>query len=161
MKYTLALIFNLAAAWMIWSGTNSIDNPFILALGGCSLLLTIWVCIRMRINDSESVPLHFGWRIIPYTFYLIKEIVVSNVEVAKIVLAPKMPMQRSMIEVSAQHDSEIANVVLANSITLTPGTISVSMNGGRIKVHALSFEGAADDLSGEMAGKVRKLEGKA
>lgn len=161
MKYTLVLILNLAAAWMIWSGMNSVDNPFILALGGGSLLLTILVCIRMRIADSECVPLHFSWRIIPYTFYLIKEIVVSNVDVAKIVLAPKMPLQRSLIEVHARHDSEIANVVLANSITLTPGTVSVSMDDDVIKVHALSFEGAADDLSGAMAAKVRKLEGKA
>jgi len=161
MKYTLVLFLNLAAAWMIWSGTNSVDNPFILTLGGCSLLLTIWVCIRMQISDSETVPLQFGWRIIPYAFYLIKEIIISNVEVAKIVLAPKLTLQRSIIEVNATHDSEIANVVLANSITLTPGTISVSMDDGKIKVHALSFKGAADDLSGEMAGKVRKLEGKA
>ena len=161
MKYLLVLTLNLAAAWMIWSGLNSVDNPFILALGGCSLLLTMWVCIRMRIIDSEAVPLHFSWRIIPYAGYLIKEIVVSNIEVAKIVLARKMPLQRCMIEVHAEHDSEIANVVLANSITLTPGTVSVSMDDGIIKVHALSFEGAEDDLSGEMAGKIRKLEGKA
>ncbi len=161
MKYTLVLILNLAAAWMIWSGSNSVDNPFILALGGCSLLLTVVVCARMRISDSESVPLHFSWRIVPYTFYLIKEIIVSNIDVAKIVLSPKMPLQRTMIEVTADHDSDIANVVLANSITLTPGTVAVSMDGEKIKVHALSFEGAAEDLSGEMAGKIRKLEGKA
>ena len=109
---------------------------------------------------QESVPIHFGWRIIPYSFYLIKEIIVSNIDVAKIVLAPKMSLQRTMIEVTADHDSEIANVVLANSITLTPGTVSVSMDGDKIKVHALSFEGAEDDLSGEMVGKIRKLEGK-
>ena len=72
-----------------------------------------------------------------------------------------MPLQRTMIEVTANHDSEIANVVLANSITLTPGTVSISMDGDKIKVHALSFEGAEDDLSGEMVGKIRKLEGKA
>ena len=161
MKYLLVLTLNLAAAWMIWSGMNSVDNLFVLALGGGSLLLTIWVCIRMGIIDSEAVPLHFSWRIIPYTGYLIKEIVVSNVEVAKIVLARKMPLQRCMIEVHAKHDSEIANVVLANSITLTPGTVSVSMDDETIKVHALSFEGAEDDLSGEMVGKIRKLEGKA
>jgi len=161
MKHSLVLILNLAAAWMIWSGMNSVDNPFVLALGGCSLLLTIWVCIRMRIIDSEAVPLHFSWRIVPYGLYLIKEIIVSNIEVAKIVLARKMPLQRCMIEVHAKHDSEIANVFLANSITLTPGTVSVSMDEGTIKVHALSFEGAEDDLSGEMAGKIRKLEGKA
>ena len=91
----------------------------------------------------------------------IKEIIVSNIDVAKIVLAPKMPLQRTMIEVTANHDSEIANVVLANSITLTPGTVSISMDGDKIKVHALSFEGAEDDLSGEMVGKIRMLEGKA
>jgi len=50
---------------------------------------------------------------------------------------------------------------MANSITLTPGTVSVSMDKDRILVHCLSFEGAEDDLSGDMDRRVCSLEGKA
>jgi len=130
-------------------------------LGVLSTLFAMFVCVRMEIADSESVPLHFSWRIIPYASYLIKEIVVANFAVAKIVLAPRLQLQRNMVVVRANHKTETGNVVLANSITLTPGTVSVSMSGQDIKVHALSFEGAEEDLSGEMVRQVNKLEGHA
>lgn len=161
MKYTFVLMLNLAAAWMVWSGSVSVENPFVMLLGVLSTLFSMFVCVRMEIADSESVPLHFSWRIIPYSVYLIKEIVVANFSVAKIVLSRKMPLQRNMIVVHAKHKTETGNVVLANSITLTPGTVAVSMDGHDIKVHALSFAGAEEDLSGEMVREVNKLEGHA
>jgi multicomponent Na+:H+ antiporter subunit E len=161
MKYTLVLILNLAAAWMVWSGSVSVENPFVMLLGVLSILFSMFVCLRMEIADSESVPLHFSWRIIPYACYLIKEIVIENFAVAKIVLAPRLQLQRNMLVVHAKHKTETGNVVLANSITLTPGTVSVSMSGHDIKVHALFFEGAEESLSGEMVRQVNKLEGHA
>jgi len=113
----------------------------------------------MKIADNESVPLHFSWRIFPYSIYLIWEIITSNIAVAKIVLSRKPKLQRNMIVVNAKHKTEIGNVVLANSITLTPGTVSVNMHDQKILVHALDFAGAEEDLSGDMARKVSKLEG--
>jgi multicomponent Na+:H+ antiporter subunit E len=159
MKYTLVLALNLVAAWMIWSGMVSVSNSFVLFLGGLSVLLSLWVCIRMKIDDDESVPLHFSWRIIPYGIYLIGEIITSNIAVAKIVLSRKPKLQRNMIVVHANQKTEIGNVVLANSVTLTPGTVSVNMHDKEILVHALDFAGAEEDLSGEMARRVSKLEG--
>ena len=85
--------------------------------------------------------------------------IIANIEVTKIVLAGKMPLQRNMIEVGAHQKSELGKVILANSITLTPGTVSVSMKDDRILVHALSFEGAEEDLSGDMDRRVCRLEG--
>jgi multicomponent Na+:H+ antiporter subunit E len=114
----------------------------------------------MSIVDEEGAPFQLGLR--PFTRYapwLIKEIVVSNIEVMKIVLAPKLNLQRNMIEVSANPKTELGRVILANSITLTPGTVSVSVDDDRILVHALSFEGAEEDLSGDMDRRVRNLEG--
>jgi len=116
----------------------------------------------MKIVDEEGAPLElslFGL-IFGYVPYLIKEIVVSNIEVTKIILAPKLKLQRNMIEVGAHQKTEIGRVMMANSITLTPGTVSVSMEKDRILVHCLSFVGAEDDLSGEMDRRVCSLEGK-
>lgn len=113
----------------------------------------------MRIVDEEGAPAQLG--IAPFTSYapwLAKEIVHSNIEVTKIILAPELPLSRTMIEVGAHQSSEIGRVILANSITLTPGTVSISMEGDRILVHALSFEGAEEDLSGEMGRRICKLE---
>ena len=160
MKYSFTLLIALIASWLLWSG--HFDNYFILLLGGLSVLLCLWICIRMRIVDEEGAPLELSlFRLIfSYVPYLIKEIVVSNIEVTKIILAPKLELQRNMIEIGAHQKTEIGRVVMANSITLTPGTVSVSMEKDRILVHCLSFEGAEDDLSGDMDRRVCSLEGK-
>jgi multicomponent Na+:H+ antiporter subunit E len=123
-------------------------------------LFCLWICRRMKIVDEEGAPVQLGIR--PFTTYapwLIKEIFKSNIEVTKIVLSPKLKLQRNLIEVGAHPKTELGRVILANSITLTPGTVSVSMDKDRILVHALSFEGAEEDLSGDMDRRVCRLEG--
>ena len=115
--------------------------------------------MRMGIVDEEGAPAQLGLRpFTQYAPYLIKEIAVSNIEVTKIICSAEMPLHRTVIEVGAHQKSELGRVILANSITLTPGTVSVNMEGDRITVHALSFEGAEEDLSGEMGRRVSKLE---
>lgn len=156
MKYSLVLILILAVTWMFWSGHV---KPFMLALGVLSVLGTMLICWRMKLVDSETVPIHLSLGLIPYTIYLIKEIVVSNIDVAKIILSPKMELHRNMFTIEAKQKTEIGNVILANSITLTPGTVSVAMEDDKILVHALSFEGAQEDLSSDMESKVARLEG--
>jgi multicomponent Na+:H+ antiporter subunit E len=157
MKYSFTLFLALLASWLFWSG--HFDKPFVLTLGVLSCLFCIWVCARMRIVDEEGAPVQLGIR--PFTHYapwLIKEIFKSNIDVTRIILSPKMKLQRNLIEVSATQKSVLGRVMLANSITLTPGTVSVSTKPDRILVHALSFEGAEEDLSGEMAKRICRLE---
>ena len=114
----------------------------------------------MKIVDEEGAPVQLGIRPqITYAPWLVKEIVKSNIEVTKILLAPRLKLQRNLIEVGAHQKTALGRVILANSITLTPGTVSVSMENDRILVHALSFEGAEEDLTGEMDRRVCRLEG--
>ena len=157
MKYSFTLTLALAISWMLWSGHWG--NYFLLFLGLLSCLLSIWISMRMGIVDEEGAPVQLGIRpFTSYAPYLAKEIVQSNIEVTKIVCSPEMPLHRTMLEVGANQQTETGRVILANSITLTPGTVSVNMEGDRILVHALSFEGAEEDLSGEMDRRVCKLE---
>ena len=156
LSYRISMAIALCATWILWSGHL---EPFILILGGLSVLLTLWVSDRMGVIDEEGVPVEFGIR--PFTQFgpwLMWEIVKSNIEVTKVILSPKMKLHRNMIEVSADQKSQIGKVILANSITLTPGTVSVNLKDDRILVHALSFEGSEEDLSGEMSARVCKLE---
>ncbi|QEG24221.1 Na+/H+ antiporter subunit E [Mariniblastus fucicola] len=157
MKYTLTLGIAMAAVWYLWSGHN---EPHLLIIGGLSVLLCLWIARRMGIVDEEGAPAELGIR--PFTSYmpwLAKEIVVSNIEVTKTILSSDMKLKRNMIEVGANQKTALGRVILANSITLTPGTVSVQMENDRILVHALSFEGAEEDLSGEMDRRVCRLEG--
>lgn len=113
----------------------------------------------MGIIDEEGAPAQLGVRpFTSYAPYLTKEVIESNLAITKVILAREMPLHRTMIEVSAHQKTEIGRVILANSITLTPGTVSVTMEGDKILVHALSFEGAEEDLSGEMGRRVCDLE---
>ena len=157
MKYTLSLGATLFIVWLLWSGHY--NDPFLIGLGVLSCVFCVWLSNRMRIVDEEGALVEFGIR--PFTSYvpwLIKEIIVSNIAVTKIICSRKMPLQRNLIEVSANQKSALGRVILANSITLTPGTISVNLHGDKILVHALSFAGAEEDLSGEMDRRVCRLE---
>lgn len=130
-----------------------------LVLAAVSVGISMWVSLRMNIVDEEGAPVQMGIR--PFTRFapwLAKEIVLSNIAVAKIILSPKMPLKRNVVSVPIGPKSELGKVMLANSITLTPGTVSVKMEDDAIMVHALSFEGAADDLSGDMDRRIQKLE---
>ena len=139
LRYLLSLSVTLVAVWLLWSGHL---EPFILILGGLSVLLTLWMSLRMGVIDDEGAPAQLGIR--PFTQFmpwLMWEIVKSNIEVTKIILSPKMELHRNLIEISACPKTQIGKVILANAITLTPGTVSVNLKDDRILVHALSFRG--------------------
>ncbi len=147
MKYTLTLGIALAGIWLLWSGHL---EPFMIFLGFVSVVLTVVIAGRMQITDEEGTPLGMGLRPIGYAIWLAKEIVKANVEVARLIVDPELPVRPRMICVQANQKTELGRVILANSITLTPGTVSVDLQGDRIWVHALSYEGAEEDLSGDM-----------
>ncbi len=113
----------------------------------------------MRIVDEEGAPAQLGVR--PFTRYapwLIKEIVISNLAVAKIILSPKMPLQRKLVTVPTQVKTELGRVMLANSITLTPGTVSVRVDEGSITIHALVLDGDGSGISADMERRICELE---
>ena len=156
MKYTVALAVILSASWLVWSGHFT---PFMLILGGLSCLISVIVSLRMRVVDDEGAPLMMGVRtaflFIPW---LLWEIVKSNVAVTRTILSRDMDLKRNLVNVPIGPKSELGKVLLANSITLTPGTVSVRTGDDEIMVHALSFEGAAEDISGEMNRRICNLE---
>jgi multicomponent Na+:H+ antiporter subunit E len=172
MKHWLTLCLALIGTWLLWSG--HFENLFIIGIGALSVLFCMWVCARMRIVDDESAPAQLGIiRPLIYSLWLIKEVVKSNIEVTKIILDPELKLQRNLVEIGTQSKTELGCVILANSITLTPGTVAVSMDKylttdsetgdlvekNRILVHALSFEGM-EDLTGDMEQRVLKVEGR-
>lgn len=113
----------------------------------------------MSIVDEEGAPIHLGIRpFLSYAPWLAKEIFWSNIAVAKIVLSRKMPLRRSLIMVPAKQRSPIGRVIFANSITLTPGTVAVRLRDHEVLVHGLSLTESAEDMSGEMGDRVRRLE---
>ena len=144
----------LAAVWLLLSG---IFTPFLLVLGAFSCVLVVLIAVRMDVVDRETVPIHLGGRIMLYWIWLIWQIVLANIDVAKRVLSPSLPISPRLIKVSAMQEGPIGQVIFANSITLTPGTVSVDVDKGEITVHALTEQSARDILEGPMNRKTALL----
>lgn len=78
--------------------------------------------------------------LIPYFFVLLWEILKSNLVVIRCVLDRRIPLQKTLATVEVPLKTDLARMILANSITLTPGTITVKVEGNRFTVHCLSRE---------------------
>lgn len=151
----------LSAVWLLWSGHYSLNEPLIATFGVLSCLAVALLSHRMGREVPGGMARTLTWRTLRYLPWLVKEIVKSNLAVAKIVLDPKLPISPCIVRVKASQRGEGALVLFANSITLTPGTISLATEGDSVVVHALTREIADDLESGEMNRRVAALEGKA
>jgi multicomponent Na+:H+ antiporter subunit E len=153
----LALLVPLVAAWLLWSG---LYKPLLLGLGLFSCLLTIYIKHRMEYFQTEVFALHLGRRLIGYWMWLSKEVVKSSLDVARIILSPSLPISPQVFTIKASCDSPVDQAILANSITLTPGTLALDVYKGEITVHALTEAGAAELRKGEMDRRILALREK-
>jgi multicomponent Na+:H+ antiporter subunit E len=83
----------------------------------------------------------------------------ANIDVARRVLSPSLPISPKLFTTPASQKTDLGQAIYANSITLTPGTVSVDLDPGEITVHAISREGADDVSGGEMDRRVTEVEG--
>ncbi len=155
MRHVLALSTLLSAFWLINSGHyNSLLIFFMIV----SVAFVVLLCNRMDVVDGESQPLNLTFSIPTYWIWLIKEVVISNFDVAGRVWRGNESISPRLITVTAHQKTDIAKVIYANSITLTPGTVSADLEGDQITVHALTKESAAGLLTGEMDRRVCLVE---
>lgn len=164
MRHIVSLYLFLLAAWVLWSGLSwpwgEHFEPLVAVMGVLSTALVVFIAWRMDLIDSEGAPLQLTtFRTVAYVPWLAWEIVKANIDVARRILDPRLPISPNMIEVSASQSSEIGRVVFANSITLTPGTVSVILEKTTIAVHALTREAGEEVESGDMDRRVTRLEG--
>ena len=133
--------------------------PLLLSLGVVSCAAVVWIAYRMDVVDHEGQPIQLGWRALVYWVWLTIEIVKSNISVARLILDPKLPIHPVLVTVKAGQRSELGQVIYANSITLTPGTVSIRVDNNTILVHAVAKSYAEDVESGEMDRRVTEIEG--
>ncbi len=157
MKHSAVLLVLLVAAWLLWSGHY---HGLTLAFGALSCIGVAALAARMRQPDHAD-PYLFALRTIPYLPWLLWEIVKANIDVAKCIVGRETGISPRLIRVKATQRTIIGQVIYANSITLTPGTISLDLRDGEILVHALTAESAAGVETNEMDRRVTRLEGNA
>ena len=155
MLHAVSLAFVLALLWLLLSGHFA--EPLLLGLGAASVVAVVLIARRMDVVDREGHPIHLVWRALFYWPWLIKEIVVANIDVAKAILGSSI--QPSVFDVTASQSSDLGRVIYANSITLTPGTVTIALEKERLTVHGLTRASRDGVESGEMDRRVTKLEG--
>ena len=139
---------------------SGIFEPHILMLGVFSCALVVVIAMRMDVIDHEAVPVHITFKVLLYWPWLLWEIVKANIDVTKRVLGFAM-ISPTMVRIKATQRSDLGIVIFANSITLTPGTISIDVDeDGYILVHALSRNGTEGLEGGAMDRRVTELEGR-
>jgi multicomponent Na+:H+ antiporter subunit E len=145
----------LFAFWVVLSGYFT---PFLLAAGAVSAVAVVAFARRLEVVDPEGHPVHFAGMAVRYWPWLVVEIVKSAWDVTKIILHPKLPISPVLIRVPATQKTAVGRVVFANSITLTPGTVTVEAGRTEFLVHALTREGAESLAAGDMDRRVSRNE---
>ena len=154
IKRIIGLLATLVVAWLLWSG---IYKAHLLGLGAFSCLLTIYVTHRMGYFTGDGFALQFSGRLLLYWLWLGKEIIKSSVQVARIILDPSLPISPQVVRIKPTCLGPVDQTILANSITLTPGTLTLDVHNNQIAVHTLTRAGADELLKGEMDRRVAAL----
>ncbi len=143
----------LAIVWLVWSG---IFTPLMLSFGALSIFITLWVASRLKGVTLNSCRPYICPRAPLYWLWLFKEMLLSSITVTRKVWQVKPDISPAFGWVKASQKTEEARVFFANSITLTPGTVSCAMEGNDILVHALESSGLKDLAGGKMDRNVTK-----
>lgn len=146
---------SLFGLWLLLSGHF---EPLILAFGVLSCLFVVYLAWRMDREDRYDFPLILTWHLLGYWLWLIKEIAKANVNVARVILDPKLPISPIMVPFRACQKSDLGRMIYANSITLTPGTITTGTEGEILRIHALTWHDVDGREEDEMDHRVCALE---
>lgn len=155
MRHAAGLGVMLAAFWLLLSGHYT---PLLLALGAVSVALVTALAHRMDLVDHEGRPLQLSLRAPGYWWWLGGQMLLSSWDVSRRIWA-RTPRIAPVVRRTPTRDmSEMLQVIYANSITLTPGTLSVTVHDDGIDVHALDDE-LVDALErSAMARRARRME---
>lgn len=149
-----------AALYGIWLALSGHYTPFLLIAGVICTAIVVAIAWRMDVVDHEGQPVQLTWRLPGYWAWLSAQIFISAVDVARRVLSPRLDIDPTLERIPTSQRTDLGRVIYANSITLTPGTVSTDVGGDTIEVHALTRKGLDDLKAGVMDRRVSRLEGR-
>lgn len=154
MKYTLGLAASLTAFWLVLSGHYTL---LITSFGAASVVLVIWLARRMQIIDHEGPAAGFSLGLILYWGWLLGQIMRSALRVSWLILRKPEQLQAAMRATANTSQHELNQVIYANSITLTPGTLAAEVSEHEILIHSLEAASIETLDRGEMRQRVERL----
>ena len=144
----------LFAFWLLLSGHF---DPLLMGLGALASVLVVWLVARMDRVDGERVGAAPGLRIFTYMPWLLWAVARSSIDVARRIWHPALPIRPSWTRLPVRLATPLQRTLYANSITLTPGTLTTDVAEDHYLVHALSEESLAELESGEMESRIERL----
>jgi multicomponent Na+:H+ antiporter subunit E len=144
----------LAVLWLLLSGHFT---TLLLALGAASVLLVVWLIRRMDRVDGEPVRVWPTVGLVGYLLWLLWSVIKANVDLALRVWNPKLPIRPVWDRLDTSVETPVETTLYANSITLTPGTLTTDVHDDHFMIHAVTQEGLDELREGEMERRVRKL----
>jgi multicomponent Na+:H+ antiporter subunit E len=155
VHWTFRMAPYLAIFWLILSGHYSF---LLLALGAVSIALVCWIQTRTEATDSDYLPARMAAELPWYSLWLGREILVSSVAVLRRVWSPRLAVQPAIGFTPTLGMSALSQAIYANSITLTPGTLSLTVDDEKIEVHGLMDADIAQLETGAMLRRIRHLD---
>lgn len=146
MNHLIRLGLILVLCWLLLSG---MFEPLMLTFGAVSVLISLWLTKRMLKIDNEQYTFFVTTSLISFLIKLFYKIVLSNIDVSLRVLGFK-PVESTFITIKVPYDNDIAKVLYANAITLTPGSASIALSDHTLLVHTISESGAKDLMDGDI-----------
>ncbi len=157
MPHAAILFVLFYAFWVLMSG---FFTPFLLIVGAATAVAVVWFAHRMDVADREGHPVHLSWSAAGYWPWLAKEILKSALDVSKVILDPRLPATPTLVHFKPRQKTVVGLVTHANSITLTPGTLSVEVGEDEFVVHGLTRASARATVDSDMDRRVERFEGK-
>ncbi|MBT1449888.1 Na+/H+ antiporter subunit E [Glaciecola sp. XM2] len=146
MNYKIRLAIVLALIWVLLSG---MFKPLMLGFGAFSVVFAVWMTSRMQHIDHERYRFFITLSFIPFFIKLGIKIVQSNIDVCARILGFR-PVESTFITIKMPYKDDVAKVLYAHAITLTPGSSSIALDDNTLLVHTISEQGARDLANGDM-----------
>ncbi len=153
MRYALILSV-LGVFWLVLSGHF---EPFLLTLGVGSVLLVAWFVRRMDRVDHEVALLKPTPGLLGYLAWLLWSVIKANIDLARRIWDPQLPVHPVWDRLDTRVVTAVETTLYANSITLTPGTLTTDVCDGHFLIHAVTQEGLDELRQGEMERRILRL----
>lgn len=149
--------FTLYGVWLLLSGRY---EPLHLVLGAGSVAVVLWINRHFApaLSEPRETPVHlFLFRAIRYVFWLLWETILSGWHIGRMILSPALPIAPVLVRFRSRQPNDMAKLILAHSINLTPGTLAIEIRGDEYLVYALTkqtLEGLADETMQRMVARL-------
>ncbi|MAV98537.1 MAG: cation transporter [Rhodobiaceae bacterium] len=161
MNKLLLVLIQIIALFLFWyllSGKNFI---LLISVGLICSVLIVFYQNKLKMVDDESMPISILPKAVLYWMWLYKEVIQSSLYVSKLILSREMDITPQYFKIKSNQKTTMGFNIYANSITMTPGTISVIINNTskEIDIHALTMDTKASLQNGVMDKRIKKLMG--